>query len=1107
MSNLSQNANMIRENILHLTHSCLSHHISNEQRQIHQNDLFHMENNCNPRDFLDAANAILLDVEYAVDTPAFQQKTGSPQAAQSYGERLEAGATYCAQAISRWLASGHAPAEHVRFIEMHAVLTGHLCLISNISQAPPPLQRQGNQNGQPIPRLQAPLRRVHSVALSKTILACAKHLFPLEFPSLFEPFFTITADKKNIEEGSTFTPLLQNHVDAWQLVEFYICNILGLDELHPGPKHLVELEKRALQAVSRNSHGIIACLFGAMESFPGGVDKIPLQIYASLMNIIEALVPHCKPEILTGRPAQLVLYGLRNRTKNVDLVSACGSLFASMCAKRGIITENARGWLRNVIDSLDGLFQNQMWDSVSCFLEGFEELPLDSLQTVAPEVADLAGKVLRTQSLFFSHKMLPILNKLIDSALQQNMSAVADIIPNDLVHSIYELAPRNKSHPRYESRYRCANMSEIQFVSDDQYELTFGEFRGQSSKLLKMYAQIAPKKAADVITKIIESELRPPTPQDQKNRNGHVTMDSNVFFAWDGCLFCMEHLAHCYEVQPRFSAGPVQPAWDALIGMIGKKLEDAVLAPLYLNMMAALWKAPDTPWSHSIDLLLHYSCLKPQNPNLKSLMQDQELTAARRRALTLLVRVCTEHGDVLAPHAEELWKQMQGLQHSNNLLPSESNYLLEAAASLSCVMTDEGQASFLNSFVSEPAQRIILLGSHADPGRLRDLIFSSPPSNQTNGNPSQWTREQQSVVDDLGLLVGITRRVAGKNYARNLMQNLIGPVTNLTAALHQLHSTAPPQFAAAFELPEEVTDAMNQQSGSRHGAVAQANSNHQVDPALRRVRAVVSKLRVNLYHLLPIAMKIFGSVTDQIAGCLTGIQMASLPLHVAKAAVDNLFVLAIELYPPCLPLCTNVVCPLFINSAMRHNQPQNNNNNSNYNNNNRNNNIRNNNNMNNNVMISRQLYFIYKNFFNAIRVHVLQPKLHERNRDICVALVQFLMAVMGNCPDALLASCRDSASILVEIPDDQIAADLFVALCRAIGGPGQGLSKRDLEMVAGDAFNVYSKNFNRFSTLLQKALPPHFGELISRFHGALSTLQRFYPKRTRFIEFCIQLCS
>lgn len=1074
---------------------CLDPMIHNDIRRISQDKLDSIEAKAPPQQFADACNCILLDTSYGGDGPALRSDVRLS---------VDAACSYCGTALARAISAGRIPPHAVNYQAMHILLTRHMLCVAGI-------KNNGGVEGEDPKEidapLNAPLRKLHSVALSRVIIACAKLTFPDNFQNLFDPFFFIAV------EGAQSHPkplmISSNSSDAWQLVDFYLSKIMTVDELNPCPTHLLENERKSRMAVGRVTASLIQVLFSAIENTPGGVDNVNISIYQSLFNIVETLIPHASPAVLADRPAMLVTFGLRKTgADDEELACACGSLFAAMCGKKGIVTGEARGWMRQVIDALDGLLVAGRWNAVANVIEGFEELPIESLQSVAPEVADLAGKVLRTRSLFYAHRLLPILNRLIDSAQQAGVADFISILPEDLIPCIFELCPRNKGHPSFATSYQAAAMAAEQFLSDEQYETAFAEFRSAASRTLRQYAELSPQRAAAALGHILSTQLRPPNDTDTRNEMGYVTQRSAAFFTWDAALFCVEHLAHCYQSPTPYAAGPVQPVWDALVGTINDKLNDAVLVPSYLKMMAALWHAPDIPWPDALRLLLHYATLR--NPRAKNLWEDKDLVAARRRALTLLVHACTHHGKALVPLMDELRSRMSALWMSNQLMSSESNHLLEAATSLSCFMTDEEQQKFLDSIAQEPIGRVVELGRNITPDILRQILFEDP---QQRGK----TQQQSTLIDDIGLVTGVLRRAAASNYARRAMGVLIGPVTQLTESLHTLHASAPPQVMAAFEVPEETQDVMQ---GAAQRVVAHAHSQHNVDPNLRRIRSFVQRTRECCYQLLPIAMRIFGSVTAEVARCLEGMRLDILPLHVASAAVKHLFTQALELYPPCAPLCLRILLPLFTsnrsnsNKTNQHQQQrggggggggcpnQNNNNNTHYQ--GGGSGPRGNNNQ---VYVSRQMFFIYKDFTTAVRNHVVSKGYHASSPEICQGLVDFFSAVVTQCPDVTLASCRDAANFVVEVQNDQMAAQLYVSLCRAIGTSAQALSQRDRESAGDAVFSVYHKNFDRFSRLLQNTLPPNCTELLQRFHNALRTIQRFPPRRNKFIEFCVQMFS
>lgn len=157
----------------------------------------------------------------------------------------------------------------------------------------------------------------------------------------------------------------------------------------------------------------------------------------------------------------------------------------------------------------------------------------------------------------------------------------------ELYALLLELAPKHRFHPIHGTDPRGVALTESQLGFVAQYDATFAEFRGECGRVLQRAAAGHPEATNAYLLQLLRG-LRDPAggPEDKRTARGYVFYGSSTYVAWEVVSFMLDHLS----VALTCSSG--RYAMDCLDALRARLPSDAVLTPLFLNMLACFWRGP-----------------------------------------------------------------------------------------------------------------------------------------------------------------------------------------------------------------------------------------------------------------------------------------------------------------------------------------------------------------------------------------------------------------------------------------------------------------------------------------------------------------------------------
>ncbi|CAD2212759.1 hypothetical protein AGDE_07506 [Angomonas deanei] len=425
---------------------------------------------------------------------------------------------------------------------------------------------------------------------------------------------------------------------------------------------------------------------------------------------------------------------------------------------------------------------------LSEIIDLLEELPL---KTFSESCAVLLGQalvhILRIPSILFADRVTGVL-------IQLDPEVLRHINVGELLLRIRLLLPKNQFHPTLGTIQEGVDLTEEQCGSEGFYTMTFGGFRNHATQLLE---QIAVKFPSDVNEYILTalSQLPDPagTPQDPRTQAGHVTQKSDTYLQWETTCYMVDHLSESFKYSPHV----IDQCFQALLSSVPK---DAVLLPLFYNMLLPFWKCPYTQyypliWPTSLNII--FAAMSEERPRGPI---DPDEAAARRRAFTLFVSISTNYNENVVTFLPEVVKQCEAL--IIRLEGFEANFIYEAMSKLLHSAPEGTRDSYLRS-VLQPLANILtkLVNKTTRKDFCHMLIGTSKDSRE----------DRNTLKGSLETMVSILRGGQPTRFTVELIEEMSPILMRLITWFHDLTpADFPPEYADVLTVHEQTREGANQ---------------------------------------------------------------------------------------------------------------------------------------------------------------------------------------------------------------------------------------------------------------------------------------------------------
>ncbi|EPY23449.1 hypothetical protein STCU_07707 [Strigomonas culicis] len=483
-----------------------------------------------------------------------------------------------------------------------------------------------------------------------------------------------------------------------------------------------------------------------------------------------------------------------------------------------------------------------------------QTLPKPLVRSISVQLCYPLLCILRIPSLMFVNIVCTLL-------LQLDEGAFATMNVLDLYAAFRRLLPKNLFHPDTGTAPEGVALSQQQLGFAGLYDQVFAEVRGHAGKLLSVTAKLNPSATNQYVLKLL-TDLCPPqgTAEDERTVAGFVTHRSATFTSWECTQFMLSHLFGAFPLCSDYVPECIQALRE-------REPTDAVLQPLYFNMLSYFWTYTGVDalnvWVATLDIL--FNCVEERARDRR----DPDVSAARRRALTLLISVSMEHAAKFVSLVPAVVKRTEALLFSTRT-STEKSLLYESLASFLTCLPVEDADSYLESLL-KPV--LSILEQHITP--MDEALFI-----QTAAAPGEQDRaRREEVRQSLMVLAAVLRRCRQTPYVAHLLGRL-GPL--VLHAMHLLHSVTPQSLPDGFKAILEMDDQMREQQlpGAKRRSDLSRN-------AVMDARGFLQSMRYNLYE-------IFGTLSECLPAAERVEVLRSLgpaaehaPIHVIRTLTER----------------------------------------------------------------------------------------------------------------------------------------------------------------------------------------------------------------------------
>lgn len=445
------------------------------------------------------------------------------------------------------------------------------------------------------------------------------------------------------------------------------------------------------------------------------------------------------------------------------------------------------------------------------------ELPKDFIQLEGVAVSQCLMPIFHLPSIQFAQQAVQLLERLDESTFRMGN-------PVDIYDGLRELVPKNLCHPSNGTNREGRELSQEQFGFDRLFEDVFADFRRGASHILTVLARLFPQRTNEYLLRIL-SELPDPrgTAEDPRTQCGFVRQSSLTFMGWEAAEFMMLCLSTAFE----FSSDGVNACVSALLE---RAPTDAVLRPVFFNMISCFWKVRDDQelnvWEGTFTIL--FDCI---NDEASRRTNDLDITAARRRAHTLLVQLCVEQSRRFLPLVRPLMKKLEPMLI--NSYGMERSLLYEALIGLTAILPAQESDDYLHTILNP---LVVLLTS--SPALIDQHSF-----NNVICATSQADKDARSDIQGcLNTLAAVFRRCQMTPYVLERATQLFPVVGRLLLSIHSIQPSA---------LPVEFRGIMDQDAGDRglYLPGQQRKSEAHLTGLVRAARGILTNTRVAVYQI------------------------------------------------------------------------------------------------------------------------------------------------------------------------------------------------------------------------------------------------------------------
>ncbi|KAG5464101.1 hypothetical protein LSCM1_00281 [Leishmania martiniquensis] len=652
------------------------------------------------------------------------------------------------------------------------------------------------------------------------------------------------------------------------------------------------------------------------------------------------------------------------------------------------------------------------------------ELPKDFVQLEGVLLVQNLLSVFSVPSILFGQEVMQLMERVGEEPFRQ-----VDV--TEVYDGLRLLLPKNLCHPTQGKNPEGQELSREQFGFEQLFEEVFADFRRGASKIMTQLARMHPERTSQYLLTLLGNLPDPRgTPEDPRTRSHFVRQSSLTFAYWEATQFMMECLSTAFESS--------SVSLNACVStLLAHEPSDAVLRPVYFNMISYFWKARDSDdmnvWEGTINILLN--CINDEGSRYAD---DIDISAARRRAHTLLVQLCAEHSRRFVPRIPSLMKQLEPmLMRANGV---ERSLLYEALIALTAILPARESDAYLQTIVNPLVNMLATSAALTSQTTFNRIMCATTPDD----------KDARGVLQGcLNTIAAVFRRCQMTPYVVEKATELFPLIGQLILSIHNMQPG---------DLPFEYRGILEQEAGERDlflpGKTRKSDA-HVVN-TVRGARATLMNIRVVVYQ-------VFGELSpilpaERFGEVITALTTsAQIPTHVTRFLTEKCL-LPIGKEHPVLLICIFQLIHRFFSQRKEQVRQQRMT-------------VANARNTRDDVVESKQWLYYAKDVARFTRSHVLDSQAWKRDKALLLATAEVAMSIFESGADN-----RTAQSLLISIVNLTIDAAV---------SPEVEAALTEVRVV------VYSRLVSYVTLTPDGELPP--GERESVAYGISEPYVRLFP--------------
>ncbi|XP_071502509.1 exportin-5-like [Diadema antillarum] len=334
--------------------------------------------------------------------------------------------------------------------------------------------------------------------------------------------------------------------------------------------------------------------------------------------------------------------------------------------------------------------------------------------------------------------------------------AVKEIIPS--LSQTFTTTIQKIGFPSQSDSPACA-YSRLEFDSDDEFFQFFANHRHHQLEIMRLATAICPETTFSIASHWLQEMLSAPL---QKEGDKELcTPHSPSYIKWDALT---GYLDSVMTTLIRRDELPVQPAIELLQATLNSKIQDPMILSCQLTCISVLFPVLHHAKQYVEGVLAKLFIAAVYSlPGLTKKTRTRSVQNVRRHACSALVKMCRDHQDLMLPHFEKIYSQVQTLSSDpDQLTQLERVTLNEAVILLNNGLHNFERQSALIAEIMQPITKVWQSQTISEMVQSPDMFIHhiglAQPSSVQPSQEDTHNRNRAQVFNCLSTSLAVIKR-------------------------------------------------------------------------------------------------------------------------------------------------------------------------------------------------------------------------------------------------------------------------------------------------------------------------------------------------------------